>query len=338
MRLVVDAGVHIDAAQRRLTLATGSSVGYDHLIYAVGSRSAVPDVPGAAEFAHPVASLEEAQRACRARPHTPVSGRVTVVGAGVTGLEVASELAAEGRTLTLVAGEVLNPYLHPRVRRRVARRLSQLGVTVLEGPGAFVRAVDRDAMHLSDGRIMATTMTLWTAGFSLPDLAARSGLRTDADGRLLTDETLASVDDARIVAAGDAAAPSDLPMRMSMQAALTLGAHAADTVLRHIADQEPLPIDIGVFFQCISLGGEVATVQLASRQDVANRFSIGGRLGAKIKADSFTQLIGALAKEAHKPCSYAWHFKDHKRRQHVEARRSESLERPTAEPRQGARA
>ena len=51
-------------------------------------------------------------------------------------------------------------------------------------------------------------MTIWTAGFGVPGLAAASGLRTDALGRLLTDETLTSVDDPRIVAAGDCAAPS----------------------------------------------------------------------------------------------------------------------------------
>ena len=81
-------------------------------------------------------------------------------------------------------------------------------------------------------------MTIWTAGFGVPDLAASSGLSTDGAGRLLTDETLTSVDDPRIVAAGDAAAPSDLPLRMSCQAAIPLGAQAANTVLSRIAGTE----------------------------------------------------------------------------------------------------
>jgi NADH:ubiquinone reductase (H+-translocating) len=60
--LVVDTATRIDAAERSVTLATGGTVGYDYLIYAVGSGSADPRVPGAAEFAYPIASLEEAQR------------------------------------------------------------------------------------------------------------------------------------------------------------------------------------------------------------------------------------------------------------------------------------
>ena len=327
VRLVVGTVAHISAAERSVTLDAGDSIDYDYLIYAVGSRSAEPSVPGAAEFAHHVAGLEEAQRARAVLDSTPIAARVTVVGAGATGLEVASELAEEGRTVTLVAGSVLNPYLHPRVRRKVAQRLSKLGVAVLEGPGATVTAVHPDAVQLEDGNTVPSAVTLWTAGFSLPDLAATSGLRTDADGRLLTDETLTSVDDVRIVAAGDSAAPSNLPLRMSMLAANPLGAHAADTVLRRISGEEPVPIDIGLFFQCISLGRGVAAVQLASKQDVANRFSIGGRLGSKIKTDSFTQLIEVLAHEAHEPGSYSWRFKNRKRQQQVLASRGDSPER-----------
>ena len=92
-----------------------------------------------------------------------------------------------------------------------------------------------DAVVLSDGAVLPSAATVWTAGFAVPDLAARSGLRTDAVGRLLTDETLTSIDDERVVAAGDAAAPSGQPLRMSCQAAGPLGAQAANTVLSRIA-------------------------------------------------------------------------------------------------------
>ena len=232
VRLVVDTVTRIDAAERQVTLAGGGTLGYDYLVYAVGSGSADPGVPGAAEFAYPIATLEEAQRLRPVLDAAPATAAVTVVGAGPTGIETAAELAELGRKVTLVCGEVLGPYLHPRARRSVARRLAELGVTVLEGPGATVTGVTRDAVRLADGRELPSAVTIWTAGFGVPDLAARSGLSTDALGRLLTDETLTSVDDVRIVAAGDSAAPSDLPLRMSCQAAMQLGPQAADTVLQ----------------------------------------------------------------------------------------------------------
>ena len=43
VRLVVDTVTRIDAAERSVTLATGGTVGYDYLVYAVGSGSADPE-------------------------------------------------------------------------------------------------------------------------------------------------------------------------------------------------------------------------------------------------------------------------------------------------------
>ncbi|MGJ6965892.1 NAD(P)/FAD-dependent oxidoreductase [Streptosporangium sp. G11] len=326
VELVVDTVTRIDASGRGVTLATGGTVGYDYLIYAVGSGSADPRVPGAAEFAYPIATLEEARRLRPVVDAAPATAAVTVVGAGPTGIETAAELAEAGRAVTLVCGEVLGPYLHPRGRRSVARRLAELGVTVLDGPGATVTAVTRDAVRLGDGRELPSTVTIWTAGFGVPDLAASSGLSTDALGRLRTDETLTSVDDVRIVAAGDSAAPSDLPFRMSCQAAVQLGPHAADTVLSRIAGEHPAPLALAFVAQCISLGRRTGIFQLAHRNDVAMRFHIGGRPGAKLKEFICRSVLWQLAYQARRPGSLdfpAW-AKDDRRRQLLRAGRGEA--------------
>ncbi len=326
IRLVVDTATRIDAPARRVTLAVGGPIGYDYLIYAVGSGSADPRVPGAAECAYPLASLEEAARLRAILDAAPAPAAVTVVGGGPTGIETAAELAEAGRAVTLVCGAVLGPYLHPRGRRAVAKRLAQLGVTVLAGPGATATAVTRDAVVLSDGRTLPSMVTIWTAGFGVPDLAARSGLRTDAPGRLLTDETLTSVDDARIVAAGDAATPSGLPFRMSCQAAGPLGAHAADTVLRRIAGEQPAPVALGFVGQCLSLGRGVGFFQFAHKDDTARGIHLGGRLGAQLKEFVCWGTVKQLAIEARKPGLIvvpAW-ATDGKRRQLLQATRGEA--------------
>jgi NADH dehydrogenase FAD-containing subunit len=325
VRLVVDSVTLIRSAERKLTLASGETLDYDYLVYAVGSASGGPSVPGAAEFAHPMSTLEEALRVRSALEAAPATAPVTVVGGGALGIEIASELAAKGRQVTLVCGEVLNPYLHPKVRRKITRKLVSLGVRLVDGPGAIATRVEQNAVVLQDGRELASTVTIWTVGFSLPDLAARSGLSTDADGRLLTDETLTSVDDPRIFAAGDSAAPSNAPLRMSCQAAHPLGAYAADNLLRRVDGEEPVPVNVGLFFQCISLGPGDAIVQLASRQDVAKPFAIGGRLGAKIKYTSFPGIVKELTHEGHEPGSYKWPVKNPKRHSELEAKRDKAL-------------
>ncbi|WFB11278.1 FAD-dependent oxidoreductase [Streptomyces sp. LX-29] len=307
VRLVVDTVTEIDAAGRSVKLASGGTVGYDYLVYAVGSGSADPNVPGAAEFAYPIGTFEEAGRLRPVLDAAPATAAVTVVGAGPTGIETAAELAEQGRAVTLVCGGVLGPYLHPRGRRSVARRLARLGVTVLDGPDTRVTAVTRDAVRLGGGRELPSTVTIWTVGFGVPDLAVRSGLSTDTLGRLLTDETLTSVDDARIIAAGDSAAPSGLPLRMSCQAAMPMGARAADTVLSRIAGEQPETLNQSFAAQCISLGRGDGIFQFANRSDVAVWFNIDGRLGAKLKETVCVGVVKHLADEAGKPGGYRLH-------------------------------
>ncbi|MGW5140441.1 NAD(P)/FAD-dependent oxidoreductase [Nocardia beijingensis] len=306
VRLVADSVTRIDAAERSVTLADGGSLRYDYLVYAVGSGSAGPRVPGAAEFAYPVATLEAAQRLRSVLFDTPMTAPVTVVGGGPTGIETAAELAERGRAVRLVCGGVLGPYLHPKARRTARKYLARLGVTVIEGPGTAVTAVTRDAVELGDGRRQASQVTIWTVGFGVPDLANRSGLRTDTAGRLLTDETLTSLDDERIVAAGDSSAPSDLPFRMSAYAAGCLGAHAADTVLRRIAGEQPAPIDLSFPAMCLSFGRNAGIFQLGRKDDTALPLYFPGFAGKKLKEFACEASVEHLVTEARKPGSHHW--------------------------------
>jgi NADH:ubiquinone reductase (H+-translocating) len=303
--LIVDTVDYIKAADRRVLLTSGATLNYDYLIYAVGSTGAIPaTVPGAAEFAYSVADLESAQRLRYALADLPLAAPVTVVGGGLTGIETASELAERGRPVTLICGGILGPSLSTRGRRSVAKRLRNLGVNVLESVAAS--QVRWDAVVLTDGAVLSSAATVWTAGFTVPDLAARSGLSTDALGRLLTDETLTSIDDERVVAAGDAAAPSGQPLRMSCQAAGPLGAQAANTVLSRIVRKTPAVLNQAFVGQCISLGRAHGTIQLARTDDTPVNVVVGGRSAASIKEAICKGTLWAIRREAAKPGSYFW--------------------------------
>lgn len=305
VRLVVDSAERIEAPARQVRLGSGAVLDYDYLIYAVGSTGATPvAVPGAAEYAHCLADLESAERAHYSLADLHPDAPITVVGGGLTGIEAAGELGEQGRRVTLVCGGILGPSLSGPGRRSVAKQLRKLGVTVFES--ATVAEVRWNSVLLGDGAELPSAVTLWTAGFGVPDLATRSGLRTDALGRLLTDETLTSVDDPRIVAAGDAAAPSNQPLRMSCQAAIPLAAQAANTVLARVAGTAPAALNQAFTGQCISVGRSYGTIQLARRDDTPVRLYIGGRMAASIKEMVCKGTVWGLRKEAAKPGWYQW--------------------------------
>jgi NADH dehydrogenase len=234
----------------------------------------------------------------------PSKAWITVVGAGLTGIETAAELAEQGRQVTLVCGGRLAPSLSEPGRRSIAKWLSRHGVGVLQAD--VVAEVRPDAVVFADGDVWPSAVTIWTAGFGVPELAAASGLHTDALGRLLTDETLTSIDDDRIIAAGDAAAPSGQPLRMSCQAANQLGPQAANTVLSRIAGTEPAGIAYAFVASCVSLGRRAATLQWARKDDTAVNFYIGGRIGASLKEAICKGTVWGIRREARKPGTAFW--------------------------------
>jgi NADH:ubiquinone reductase (H+-translocating) len=306
IKLVVDTATRIDTANRTVQFASGrQALPYDYVIYAVGSTGAVSaSVPGAVEFAYPIAELEHAQRLRAAMDELHPDAPVTVVGAGLTGMEAATELAEQGRNVTLVCGGQLGPYLSEPGRRSVAKVLAKLGVVVLETD--VVTEVRQDAVVFADGATRPSAVTIWTAGFGVPQLAANSGLRTDSMGRLLTDETLTSVDDPRIIAAGDCASPSGVPLRMSCQSASPLGAQAANTVLSRVAGTAPAVIDQAFSGACVSLGRRSGVLQFAHKDDRAVNVYLTGRLVAPIKEAVCKGTLWALRREASKPGSAFW--------------------------------
>ena len=306
IRLVVDTAVRIDAETARVQLASGGGLDYDYLVYAVGSSFTAPQsVPGVDEFACSVAEFEQARRLRARLQALPAGAPIVVVGAGLTGIETAAELAELGRPVTLI-GDTLAPSLGEGARAAVGRRLGKLGVALCLGPE--VRRVDGHGVSLSDGSRIPAAITVWTAGFAVPQLAAESGLATDRIGRLLTDETLTSIDDERIVACGDAVNPSGVPLRMSCQAAIPLGAQAANTILARLAGTAPAPVDQAFTGQCISLGRRFGTVSIHHRDDSPRRAYIGGRTAAVIKELVCRTTITALRREARKPGS-AFYFR-----------------------------
>ncbi|GAA4486786.1 FAD-dependent oxidoreductase [Rhodococcus olei] len=290
--------------ERELTLAGGEVLGFDHLIYAVGSRTA--DAAVGAGHAFTVGGLEDADRLRTRLRALGAGAAVVVVGGGLTGIEAAAEIAearADLRVLLVSAGAV-GVGLAPRGRRAVTRTLARLGVDVRAGSRA--RRIEADRVVLADGTDLAADCVVWAGAFEVPDLARRSGLPVDDRGRLRTDENLVCVGNPAIVGVGDAVAPPERVaghIRMSCQAAIPLGAHGADTVLAQLAGRRPEPLSMGFLLQCISLGRRAGVIQFVRTDDSPRKFALRGRTGAFVKEQICRQTVSRRGARAG---SYRW--------------------------------
>ena len=170
----------IDPAARRISLAGGSTLGYDRLILATGSRPRALPLAGG-ELAG-VFSLRSVADARALREHAAGASDVVVLGGGFIGLEVAATLAAAGRRVSVVEAQdrLLGRAVAPFMSGHVAARLAAAGVTLLtcttvdhlEGANGRVAAV-----VTSDGRRIPADMVVVGVG-AVPntELAASAGL------------------------------------------------------------------------------------------------------------------------------------------------------------------
>ncbi|WP_435969463.1 NAD(P)/FAD-dependent oxidoreductase [Streptomyces sp. Qhu_M48] len=280
----------LDPEARLVTTDDGRSLPYDRLVYALGSRTALPATTGDPR-AYTAESAEGLHKHLRDRP-----GSVTVVGGGLTGIEMATELAETyrplGTSVRLLSGGQVGAGLSPRGAAHVRRALQARGVRVEEGR----RVATADEV---DGDVV-----VWAASF-VPnaELAGAAGLTLAPSGRVAVDATLRSVSHPEIYVPGDAGAAAHPAaggeLRMSCATALPTGIHTAESIARELRGEEPEPLSFGYRFQCVSLGRRDGVIQFVRPDDSPRDRLLTGRPAATFKelvVSGATWFIGRSAR------------------------------------------
>jgi NADH dehydrogenase len=216
--------------ERSVVVTTRGELAYGTLVVAVGSITAFYGVPGLAESALTLKSVEDAETINRvvrsafsqARATTGAAERANLLsfligGAGLTGVELAGELAEvipsmaasndvhpeEARVTLIEASPQVLPSLPEKLRTRAAEYLTDLGVRLVLG--SKVVAASTQDVALASGERLAGRTLIWTGGIMAPPLLARSGLTTTRHGQVMVDEYLRVPSRPNIYAIGDAA-------------------------------------------------------------------------------------------------------------------------------------
>ncbi|GHF57607.1 oxidoreductase [Kitasatospora xanthocidica] len=281
--------VELDLAGRKVLLDDGTALGYDTLVYALGSRTAWHDVPGAVEHAHPVERAAEVRRLIGEADRP---GTLAVVGGGATGIELATELAEAhpGWRVRIVAAGRVGGIYSPKGRAHILRVLDRLGVTVHED--ATVTEVTPDGPRTTAGPIDAD-LTVWAASLEPHPLAAEAGLAVDERGRALVDDHLRSVSHPDVHVVGDAAAvtvPGIGTLRMGCATALPQGQYVGKLLDGRTAK----PFSFRYVVQCLSLGRRDGLLQLVHPDDAMRPTVLTGTAGRLAKAAIVSAVLGAL--------------------------------------------
>lgn len=206
--LLDDATIHrdrvtdVDPVAGTATLADGEEVSYDVGAVCLGARTAFYDLPGVQQHATPLESVDDALAIREGFRSLPEDGRVVIGGAGLSGIQVAGELAAladeEDRpvTVTLLEREdAVAPGFEGAFQRAIEDELRERNVEVRTG--AKVTGADAEGVILEGDRV-AYDQLVWTGGIRGPD--ALDGERPTVRSTLaLTERTFVVGDAGRIV-------------------------------------------------------------------------------------------------------------------------------------------
>lgn len=297
--LLARVGVHLVVGRVTEIEPTGRTVrvgdrtlAWDRLVLALGSRVGRFDVPGSETFARTI-NADTAPRLAKELAELPRGSRVLLVGGGLTGVELATELGDRYPALKFVLltrGRLLGGWSQT-ARTQALRALQARHVDLLES--VAVQRIDARSIETDKGP-MPYELCVWSAGFEMPALLKQAGLATNARGQALVDPQLRSISHKAIYVAGDVAAPVLDPgeaMPMGCKSAMPLGAHVGDNVVRDITGRSLAAFDYSLLFYCVSLGRTNGLVQLPAPD--------GGLMGK-----AFTGRPAALFKEL--ICKATW--------------------------------
>jgi pyridine nucleotide-disulfide oxidoreductase family protein len=207
------AGLEPGARTVRLEMAEGDvAVPYDLVSFAVGSNTAGIDDPRVAGEAQGIKPLERVVSLRRRLAELALDGGgsvpVVVVGGGAAGVEVALAAAAgleragrAHRITILDSGERILAGYRDRFRERAREILERRGIEVRTG--TRVLAVHADEVETEAGARVPSRLTVWLTGAVAWPLFRDSGLPLGERGFLLTDDSLRSIADPSVFAAGD---------------------------------------------------------------------------------------------------------------------------------------
>jgi NADH dehydrogenase len=264
VRVLLGEVTGIDAEERAVTLADGSSLPYDTLVLATGATHAYFGNDHWAQHAPGLKTVEDAldirarvllafERAERETDAVRRQAELTfvVIGGGPTGVELAgaiSEIALrtlsrDFRSIDPTTARVVLVEGLPRILTAYPESLSAKATTQLRELGVEVRTdckvtgIDADGVDTTTGRIEARTV-VWGAGVAASPLGQALGVPLDRAGRVVVEPDLSIPGHPEVLVIGDLAAAKQAdgsPVPGVAPAAMQGGRHAAKVVRADLA-------------------------------------------------------------------------------------------------------
>lgn len=229
--------VEIGLQEKCIFMENGDRIAYDDLVIGLGCEDKYHNVPGADEFTYSIQTIGKSRATYQALLGLPAGAVVGVVGAGLSGIELASELRESRKDLNIKLFD-----RSPRILRDFPERLSNFVKNWFENhnvdvvSNSNITQVEPKMLHNHEETIPVDAV-VWTAGIQPVKPVRDLGLECDGTGRVVINQYHQLPTDEHVYVVGDCAA---LPMAPSAQLAEEQ-AEQIVKILKVIWKDEPLP-------------------------------------------------------------------------------------------------
>lgn len=220
----------IDLAGRTVAVAGQEPrelIPFDSLVIALGCTDNYHGIKGAADHACSIQSLHATRSTYRKLNDTRPNGQITVVGGGLSGVEIAAELRESRPDLNiriLDRGDSILNGFPGRLRSYVSEWFQEHDVELRSH--ISVTSLEQGVVY-NGAEEIHSDVVVWTAGIRPVDLVRELELPKDRQGRLIVNEWHELPDVPRVYVVGDCASSRFSP---SAQLAEAMGKQVAEVI------------------------------------------------------------------------------------------------------------
>ncbi|MGD1715590.1 NAD(P)/FAD-dependent oxidoreductase [Dapis sp. BLCC M172] len=262
----------IDINQQQVQLENGQAFSYDRLVLAMGGATPMEIVPGAAEYAIPFHTINDAYRLQEKLRVLEASDRekirIAVIGGGYSGVELACKLAdrlPERGRIRLVERNDMILRTSPDFNREAASKaLSERNIWIdLETEVESIEATQISLKYKEQVDTIPVDIVLWTVGTKVAPVVQSLPLTKNQREQIITSATLQVQDDNKIFALGDLADCQDADgqkVPTTAQVAIQQSDYVAWNIWASLTGRPLLPFRYQALGEMMALGLDNATL------------------------------------------------------------------------------
>nr|WP_295971899.1 NAD(P)/FAD-dependent oxidoreductase [uncultured Bacillus sp.] len=222
--------------ENQVVITNGETVHFDYLVIGLGSEDKYQSVPGAKEFALSIQTVDSAIKTNKKLQSLPPGAVVSIVGAGLTGVELASELIESKRDIKLQIfdrGSYILSAFPEKLSVYVQNWFDNHGVEIINH--ANITRVAENTLY-NHNELIHSDAIIWTAGIQPNQVVQELNVEKDSKGRILLTPYHQIPNYEHVYVVGDCAS---LPHAPSAQLAEGQAEQIAQVLLKEL-NSEPL--------------------------------------------------------------------------------------------------